>query len=277
MLICVTAFSKNIGQTTISINLSSVISNVINKEILIIDADRANRGVEKYLSNSNFCKGLDEFVNFRNTGMLDDSETFKSCVKEVTSKIGIMASNQCTSLNDEDIKTLKYYSNKLYPLTIVDTVRNDDTDMFLNYSDLIIVPLTQNRKAVLEMLSSNMYQKYSDKIIFIINKYITRLYDDKVYYAKDEIIEDMSKNGFSSNEIFTLDFDVNIINEVNDFTILNSINIDNTYMNRLKEISKHILVKYLGHGFEEDDEKIKEVKGGILKWIFPKGLLSSMK
>lgn len=277
MLICVTAFNKNIGQTTISINLSSVISNVINKEILIIDTDRANKGVEKYLSNSNFCKGLDEFVNFRNTGMLDDIETFKSCVKEVTSKIDIMASNQCTSLKDEDIKTLKYYSNKLYPLTIVDAIRNDNTDMFLDYSDLIIVPLTQNRKAVLEMLSSNIYQKYDDKVIFVINKYMTQLYDDKVYYARDEIIEDIKKNGFSKNEIFTLDFDINIINEGNDFTILNSINIDTRYMNGLKAISKHILSKYLGYSIAEDEEEVKEVKGGILKWIFPKTLLNFMK
>ncbi|WP_432664785.1 hypothetical protein R9X47_00845 [Wukongibacter baidiensis] len=277
MIICVTAFKKNIGQTTISINLGSVISNLLNKEVLIVDSDTENKGVEKYLSNSNFCKGLDEFVNFRNTGMLDDNETFKSCVKEVNSKIHIMASNHCTFLNDEDVRTLKYYSNKLYPLTLVDTVRNDETDMFLNYSDLIIVSLTQDRKAVLEMLSSNIYQKYSDKVIFVINKYITKLNDDKVYYTKDEIIEDLKKNGFYDNEIFTLDFDINIINEVNDFTILNSINIDTTYINGLKGVSKHILCKYLGCSFEDDNEQIDEAKGGILKWIFPKRLLNSMK
>jgi len=277
MLVCTTSFKNNTGQTVTSINLGAMISRLINKGVLLIDTDIAYKGIEHYLSDSNFCKGLDEFVNFRNTGMLDSEETFKNCIKEVTSQIHIMASNQCSRLCDEDIKTLKYYTNRVYPLTIIDAVKNDDFNGFLDYSDLIIIVLNQNRQDVLEMLKSDCCNLYKDKIIFIINKYMNQFKEEKIYYTRDEIMDDLAKKGFSSNEIYTLDFDANIINESNDSTILNFMNMNSPYLVKLEHISKKILEQYLGYSFEEEEGERDKAKGGILKWIFLKKLQNSMK
>ncbi|MCG8539741.1 MAG: AAA family ATPase [Clostridia bacterium] len=272
MIISVTSLKKGMGQTVSAINLAAMISKIIENKTLIVDINKYYHDIAYYLSNSNFTKGLDEFINLKRTDMIDE-EIFLSCVKKVNKNIDIMTSNDCFEIESNDVKALKTYLKKLYPITVIDTISsmNKITDNFLNISDVIVVIINQEKKMVKELERSNKLEKYKDKLIFVINRYIESI-DNKMMLYKDlDIEKDIKRAGFNENRIFKLDFDIGLMNDCNDLSLLSYIlgNNDTNYLTELKGLSRYILTKYCGYHFEEEEvqRKRKIFSGGKLNFF----------
>ncbi|WP_432409471.1 hypothetical protein [Wukongibacter sp. M2B1] len=265
MIISVTSLKKGMGQTVTTVNLAAMISELIGETTIIIDTNRYYYDIAYYLSNSNLTKGLDEFINLKRTDMLNE-DNFLSCVKKINKNIHIMTSNDCFEIDGGDISSLKKYLKKNYPVTIIDTISslNKTTDHFMNISDVIVLVANQERKMYIEAERFEKLEKYKDKLVFVINRYMESYGNNRMIYTDSEITKDLKSLGFDDNRIHKLNFDIEIMNDCNDFSILSYVlaNKQTDYLNQLNQISKSILTQYGKYDFEEVVEKKRR---GILR------------
>lgn len=270
MIISVTSLKKGMGQTVTTVNLAAMMNKLIKDKTMIIDTNKYYYDIAYYLSNSNLTKGLDEFINLKRTDMLNE-ENFLSCVKKINNNIHIMTSNDCFEIDDRDIDSLKTYLKKSYPMTIIDTISslNKTTDYFMNISDVIVVVGNQERKMYIEKERFKKFDKFKDKLIFVINRYMESYDNRRILYTDFEIERDLKSLGFGDNKIFKLNFDIEIMNDCNDSSVLNYVltNKRTTYLDQLSKISKSILSHYGKYSFEEVVEKKKRgLLGGKLNF-----------
>lgn len=260
MIICVTSPKKGMGQTVLAINLTAMICKIIDDKVAIIDINKYYCDIAYYLSNSNFTKGLDEFINLKRTEMLNE-DNFSRCFKKSNEHIHFMTSNDCFEMERGDIISLRKYLTKQYPVTIVDTIssNNRTTEEFLGISNAIIVVFNQDRKIIDDMTRFTKLYEYKDKIVFVINRYIEALNNNKMQYNDSDIEKDIRRLGFSDNRIFKLDFDIEIINDCNDLSILNYVlsSKESNYLNQLKELSIFLLKQYGKYNIEDSENKKK--------------------
>lgn len=260
MIISVTSPKKGMGQTVFAINLTAMLCKIIDDKVAIIDINKYYRDIAYYLSNTNFTKGLDEFINLKRTNMLNE-DNFSRCFKRGNENIHFMNSNDCFDMEIGDVMSLQKYLYKEYPVTTIDTISsyNKTTDHFLNISDAIIVVLNQDRKIINELNNLNKFHQVQDKLLFVINRYIETFNNNKMQYTDLEIEKDIRKAGFKENKIFSLDFDIDIINECNDSSILNYVlsSKESDYLKQLKELSKFLLKQYSTYTVEEHESKKK--------------------
>lgn len=275
MIISVTSLKKGMGQTVTAVNLAAMMSKLTKEKTMIIDTNRYYYDIAYYLSNSSLTKGLDEFINLKRTDMLNE-KNFRSCVKKIDNNIHIMTSNDCFEIDDGDVNSLKRYLKKYYPITVIDTISslNKTTDYFMNISDVIVVVGNQERKMFIERERFKKFDKFKDKLVFVINRYMESYDNNRILYTDLEIEKDLKSSGFSDNKIFKLNFDIDIINDCNDSSVLNYVltNKNTTYIDQLNKISKSILGQYGKYNFEEVVEKKKRgLLGGKLNFLMFQG------
>ncbi|MBM7613596.1 P-loop NTPase family protein [Alkaliphilus hydrothermalis] len=221
-MIAITAPKKGLGQTVVSINLAIRMGSLLEDRVLLIDSNKYCCGVVDYLSNSSWTRGLDEFKINIESGM-GIGQNPHSWSKTINPRLDIMASNQYLQLIEKDIEKLKEYTNCNYPIALVDTIAGENslTDIFLKKSSIVIVVLTQNKSEIRLIKDKRLYGELKDKIIFVINQYQAEINAIKIRYGLKEISEELKELGFKQNPIFILPYDVDLVNECNDSTLLN--------------------------------------------------------
>ncbi len=222
-MITITAPKKGLGQTVTAINIAINIGNILKDKVLLIDINQYCYSIEDYLSNTKWTRGLDEFKNNILTGIGLDTLDSESWCKGVTPRLNIMASNHYFHLDKGDIEQLQYYSKKVYPVTLIDTIagKNDLTDLFIDESKVILVILNQDRSLIRLIKDKNLYGDQRDKVIFVVNRYLDQYDNVKVKYDIKELTLDLVQLGYSSNQIINLPFDAKLLNECNDGSLLN--------------------------------------------------------
>lgn len=265
MLISITAPKKGLGQSVTAINIIAMLTKIICDKALLIDTNKYYKDISYYLSDSLFTKGLDDFKNLVEANMINDRLSFYSCTKKVNENIDIMASNESQEFDRNDIKNLVRYSNNYYPTTVIDTIagNNLNSRYYFEESDVILVVLNQDQSAIYKMIEEKIYDPYKEKIIFVVNRYINKYGNEKVKYTLDNISKTLNKAKLNGNKVFKLNFEVELINECNDNTILNYIlnnsNTNKYYISQIREITQYILEnfsnKYFGQISINDNGK----------------------
>ena len=274
MLISVTAPSKGLGQSVTTINLAVMTSKLIGDRSLIIDINKNCKDIVYYLSNSVCAKGLDDFKSLLQANMLSSKTLFNSCVKNVHESLDIMDSNESFDLTNNELKNLINYTKAYYPVTFVDTIsgRNSFSKDFFNKSDVIIIIVNQTINSVSKILEDDFYEKYKDKVIFVVNQYMNSYNNKKIRYTIKEINKDLSKVKVKKERIFKLDFDVDLMNECNENGILNYLFSNswknNEYLNQLEKISQYLLTNFADMQFDELIALTKQQKRDIFASIF---------
>ncbi len=240
MIISVTAPRKGMGQTITAINLSLFLSKMIGEASIIIDMNRYCRDIEYYLSNTDITKGLDDYYSLSESGLLT-AENFKTCVKKVCDNIDIMASNECFELGSSEIENLLTQIGSIYKIGIIDTASSNTnaiTRTVAGKSHIMLAVVNQSRNIVQQMLKAP--EIYNVKhMILVVNRY-----RKDVGYDIRDIKYDMQNAGFDA-EVFPLNYDIDIINECNDHSILNYVLNNESgqkeYMAQLKALAEYIL------------------------------------
>ncbi len=255
MIISVTAPKKGLGQTVTAINLGAAISKLVQKRLLFVDINQYCNDIEKYLSNTHITKGLDDFISLHRSKMLTE-ESFRLCVKEVSENIDMMGTHHCFKMKNNDIDVLVQHMKYIYDIAIIDTLGgyNRLSETFFNQSDYVVVVINQVKNIMPLILENQLYQGHAEKIIFVVNKYVETMNEQRINYTLEHIKRDLTKLGYRQ-PVFTLDFDVNLMNECNEQTLLNYVlgHYSGTYLNQLLEITTHIL-KGCNIEFESQNE-----------------------
>ncbi len=245
MIVAVTAPRNGLGKTISAINIGAAITRALKDKVLIIDVDKYCQDIEYYLSDSDCTKGIDDFYSLFHSRLLNN-QTFLSCVKEVNANIDMMTSNQCFDIGTEEIEELIRYTKLHYQATIFDTIssNNEITQNILEKADVIVVVVNQMRNTVRKLINEIDYKRYNGKTIFVINKYLDNINNQKIKYGFNEIKKEL-ESFYPDSYVFRLNFDVQIINESNNHSMLNYVlNKDNSstqYITELEEVVRKIL------------------------------------
>lgn len=271
MLISVTAPRKGLGQTVTAINLGAMINKVLNdSEIMFVDINKYCEDIDYYLSDASLTKGLDDFINLHNSGLLN-SESFKTCVKKMRFNINLMSAHKFFEISDENIRELINYANELYDFVIVDSISGDNktSNAFFEKSKVIVVVLNPLKNVVSLVEEMEIYKKHKEKIIFVVNRHIENHAGESLEYKVAEVKDELRARGFNS-PVFPLEFDVQLINECNYGSILNFVlgtNIRNVkYIYQLEKLVEYI---FRQHTTFEVSEKIKRATRDdkFIRWI----------
>ncbi len=269
MLVSITAPIRAVGQSVTTINLSARVTQLIKEKALIVDLNQHRHDMADYLSNSRWTKGMDEFKNLLDAGMLKNPGYLHKCVKTVNPMIDIMDSNECFEINQNDINQLIVMVKQQYQITLLDTMVDDlmQTREVLNQSEAVVVLLNQEKRAIHRIRQWRLYQEQRDKVIFVINGFIEGYQKEKIKYDEKTIKKELQSLGFVDNQIFIFPFDPELLNECNDGTILNygfnSLEDTSGYHQELERMAKYLLVQHGGYYFEAE-----EGAEGIKKKLF---------
>jgi len=200
-----------------------LLGELLEEKVLLIDSNQYCCGVVDYLSNSSWTRGLDEFkINVDGGFNLSEADHHKWS-KTITTRLDIMASNRYLQFSKDDIEKLQQYIEKIYSVTLVDTIAGENTltDIFLQQSKVVLVILTQDQNQMRLIRDKGLYINEKDKVIFVINQYRENLEGTKIKYGFKEIKEGLKELGFIKNPVYSIPYDVALLNECNDSTLLN--------------------------------------------------------
>ncbi|WP_113675855.1 hypothetical protein [Vallitalea guaymasensis] len=227
---------KGQGQTTTGINIAAMMSKEYDKDILFVDTNQLCRDVDYYLSDSYFTKGLDDFLNYCDTNKIND-DNFMKCMKKTNFGLNLMSSNKCMEIKPNDIDILMYYANEAFPFTFID-VSTPISELIFKHSDRIIVVINQIDITVNMIMGNELYERYKDRIVFVVNRYIRKSEGVKLSYSLKVIRKKLSDIGYKNNMVLPLAYDINLINDCNEQRILNYIETNKKakYVSDIKQI-----------------------------------------
>ncbi|MDP4182245.1 MAG: hypothetical protein Q8942_14295 [Bacillota bacterium] len=258
MMISVTAPKKGMGQTQCAINLSGMLTRLINGKVLLGDINKFCQDIEYYFSDTHALKGLDSLISLIGAGLLRE-DNFDTCIKSINSELDILIANECFELNKGIIESLIDFSVKLYDAVVFDTIsgNNPITREFFEKSDVIVVVLNQYKNVVDMAASNKLYKEYANKVIYLLNRF-----QDKISFNAADVRGILHSAGLMS-EIFTLDYDISMINECNDHSVLNYILNKNSKSGSVHEQLMNLaelLIKRYGSGISVKNNDIKSGK-----------------
>ncbi|MCG8498840.1 MAG: hypothetical protein MJB12_00320 [Firmicutes bacterium] len=264
MLISVTAPKKGMGQTITAINLGTMITKLIEEKILFVDINRHYKDIELYLSDTHITKGLDDFCSLYHSGLLSQ-EAFNFCVKNIDDHIEIMGACECFEMNPEEVEVLTQYIKNSHNMAVIDTISGNHalSKAFFKQSDILVVVINQMKNLIDSLSQHHVYRQHHDKIIFVLNKYIDKMQGNQVTYSFDQIQRDLKRQGFN-RPVFTLDFDIELINECNDQAVLNFVmaNSTSSYIKQLNDLAAYIL-----KGGNDEEPLDKKTAEAPKKWF----------
>ena len=241
MLIGVTAPKKGMGQTVTAINMGAALAQRMCQKVLIADMNCYCEDVETYLSDTDITKGMDDFFNLHNAGVLC-AERFKACVKKAHKHMDIMAGSKYFEIEPDQIDVLTAHIRNTYGINIIDTVSgiNHLTQVVLKKVDIVVVVLNQIKNAV-ELIKQNPSLQ-SERTIFIINRYIEEINKNRITYNINKLSAQLNDLGFTQ-PVFTLTFDISLMNECNDGTLLNYVmgRYQTQYLRELDDLVNHLI------------------------------------
>lgn len=270
MLIAVTAPKKGMGQTTTAINIAAMLSKYLTKEkkngkIIMLDINKYCKDIEYYLSDTSATRGLDDFYSLAVSNLLTD-DTFKSCVKTINDNIDIMATNEYYELDKDSSSKLIDYSSKLYEFTILDSIAARNlpplVEDFYERADVIVVVLNQIKSVIQLFIERELYKKYKDKIIFVLNKELSEIDEDIMEYNHKVIQKELKVAGYD-NLLLPLSFDLEVVNQSNFGSILSVVMSESVekrkYTKDLKALVKSILEQDIEHyNMISEDEEVEK-------------------
>jgi len=218
MVISITAPKKGMGQTQNAINLSAMLTRLINGKVLLGDINKFSKDIEYYFSDTHALKGLDSLISLIEAGLLRE-DNFDSCVKSITPELDILIANECFELSSDTIDKIISFTEKLYDVTVIDTISGNNalTRHFFEKSDVIVVVLNQYKNVVNMAIGNQFYKEFADKIIFVLNRF-----RDDINLKYSDVRDILRSKGYEG-EVFTISYDVSMINECNDHSVLNFI------------------------------------------------------
>lgn len=267
MIIGVTAPKKGLGQTVTTVNLSARIASLINHKVLMIDMNQYCIDIANYLSDTNWTRGLDEFKNLLDCGLLQDGDNLKKSIKPVHPLLDMMTSNHCFELSALDLVRLGELVEGNYPITLFDTVAGNQeiTKELVNKATVTVVVLNQEARVIEMIHKYKLYQEQASRIVFVVNRLVEEIQGQKVEYDLKKMKRELKEIGFKHNEVFALPFDINLWNECNERTLLGYSFPPRghgvPYHRELEVLTKHLLTQYGNYSFETNSIK----KDGIMK------------
>jgi MinD-like ATPase involved in chromosome partitioning or flagellar assembly len=244
MIISITAPRHGYGKTITSINLSYMLASYLKKKILLIDLNTYSKDIAMVLTGNMLNKGIDDFMRLNTLDMLGD-ENMMLYTYEVEKNVYIMNSQAGISevITKKEIKTLINYASKNYEYIVIDTVSNDDevSSRFMDESDKVFCLFDQNIHVVKLMKQYWEDNELTIDMDIIINKYNSEAKFDK--RAVQKIFDD--------KKVYYLPYDIGIVNEFNDHSILNFIGShvkNNRYYMEMKNIVQDISGKTFDKG-----------------------------
>ncbi|HCC06754.1 MAG TPA: hypothetical protein DEP72_01120 [Clostridiales bacterium] len=282
MLITVTAPKKGLGQTTTAINIAAMIAKYFKSEgkedkVILLDINKYCKDIEYYLCDTAATRGLDDFCSLFKSKLINH-ESYKTCVKSINSHMDIMATNDYFELDKDAAEALIEYSSNAYSFTVLDAVGASNVpsmaEPFYEKSDIIVVVINQIKSVMQLMYERDTYRKYKDKIIFVLNKNIDETDTGMMEYSLKTIRKELQALEYQ-NQVFPLNFDVEVINASNYGSILGLVMGESKekrqYTIQLKEIVKCIIANDKVHyGLIKDEDGKKENTGDLLLKIFHK-------
>jgi MinD-like ATPase involved in chromosome partitioning or flagellar assembly len=228
------------GKTMCTINIAAMLHKKTKTDkILIVDLNSAQPDIEKYLSNTDYTKGLDEFCNLLRLGMLN-KENFENSIKKVHKRLYIMGSNsiyneESVRIKKEEIPELKKYAERIFDYILFDTdsLSSDITEEVIKNSDRNVFV----ERPVLKVFEKEHIRNKRFNNIYIINMTDKNFKSESIFPNKKEYKE-------MKNSVFYLPYDPEIINELNENSILNYIlgmRINNEYLKNLEKITEKII------------------------------------
>jgi MinD-like ATPase involved in chromosome partitioning or flagellar assembly len=261
MLITVTAPKKGLGQTVTTINIGATFNSISKKNILLIDTNKYCRDIEYFLSDTSITRGLDNFISLNNSKLLN-KDSFETCIKNVHKGIDIMASNDCLELDNSIIKTLLDYTKSLYDISVIDSNSSSSSiaRLIFEQSDAILVVLNQYKHVVNMAIENDAYLENKNKVVFILNKHMGKHDEKKLKYTEADISISLKAAGFS-NSMFTLDYDVDIVNDCNEHSVLNYINGSDSkkrrYTKQINELVTYVQVNFSNETNKNESQNIR--------------------
>ncbi|HBY19546.1 MAG: hypothetical protein A2Y24_02945 [Clostridiales bacterium GWE2_32_10] len=252
MLITVTAPKKGLGQTTTAINIAAMIAKYLKIEgkddkVILLDINKYCKDIEYYLCDTTATRGLDDFCNLYKSKLLN-KDTFQSCIKSINPYIDIMATNDYYELDKSSAEALLEYSMMAYSFTVLDAIGASNiptvSEPFYEKSDIIVVVINQIKSVMQLIYEKHIYIKYKDKVVFVLNKNIDNTETGVMEYSLKIIKKELRALGYE-NEIFPLNFDIEVVNGSNFGSILGlvmgEIKEKRNYTTQLKQLVKYIL------------------------------------
>jgi MinD-like ATPase involved in chromosome partitioning or flagellar assembly len=253
-----------------AINIGAMITKILkNEQIIFVDINKYCKDIENYLSDAHFTKGLDDFINLHNSGLLS-RDSFETCVKKLKFNIDIMAAHRFFEVTEDNIKALMEYANEIYKFAIIDTISGDNrtSEMFFEKSNAIIVVLNPIKSVVKLIDEIEGYKKHKERVIFVVNRYFEKYDYAKLEYQVTQIKKEIRDMGFDS-PVFTLDFNLDLINECNYGSILNFVLgtriEDVAYTFQMEKIVEYIFRKHTNYVLKE--KVLKRKKSAAKRWV----------
>ncbi|MGV8145846.1 MAG: hypothetical protein ACLKAK_03245 [Alkaliphilus sp.] len=277
MFIAITSPKKGLGQTVTSINLAAMISEIAQKKCLLIDFNQNFRDVARYLSASIANKGIDDFINLQAIELKDEGDLLKKCTKQVHNKIDIMTANICLKIDRSDIESLTEFSKREYSFVIADTIAGNSeiTKAILEKADLAVTILSQDTNVVELAIAKSKAYELPQKNIYVVNKYIKEINNQKVGMCYKKIKKTLEQKGIENKNVFKLDFDVRLLNECNDSTLLNYAFCRNreATVNGLqyRKIAEHILCQHVNYSLVKESKRQYNANWNIMKLFAKRG------
>ncbi|HAN09022.1 MAG TPA: hypothetical protein DCP90_00230 [Clostridiales bacterium] len=282
VLITVTAPKKGLGQTTTAINIAAMIAKYFKSEgkedkVILLDINKYCKDIEYYLCDTAATRGLDDFCSLYKSKLIN-YESFQTCVKSINTHMDIMATNDYFELDKDAAEALIEYSSMAYSFTVLDAIGASNVpsmaEPFYEKSDIIVVVINQIKSVMHLMYERDTYRKYKEKVIFVLNKNIDVTETGTMEYNIKTIKKELQTLEYK-NQVFPLDFDVEVINGSNFGSILGlvmgEIKEKRQYTIQLKEIVKYILSNDTVHyALIKDEDGKKDNASDLISKIFHK-------
>ncbi len=266
MIVTFYSACKGTGQTTTVINFGMLLSLVKEIKTVILDLNSCKGDVKYHLSKARCIKGLGLYSDMFEASA-DKYELLKGSIEAISENLHMLSHDQSIELPSDKLDYLINYLSYKYDMVLIDTSLSAPNDILLQKAQCLISILNQNKSVVEEINNCKCLQKYSSKAIFVINKYMDKYNEEVVSYRADKVLRDMN-DCYIKQKLFTLPFDVQIMNMSNDVCLQGYIK---SIPNDKTEYSKtlHQLYKYIINPNEHSNKKGNEAKyyyKGLVNW-----------
>jgi len=219
LIIALTAPRRNFGQTVTAVNVASMIAIEKKQVVLVIDTNRNERDMEKYLDNRSISSGLDEFINLLEADLLTE-RNFKECIVHTKFNIDFMPSCLLNELDENHIKALIETATHFYEYIVFD-VDHHLNEVILPSVDVVMMMMAQAFISFEQVEKLKNFYPYKEKLLFVVNRYIDKINGVNVKLNIKNLEKYMRAGHYANVPILPLAYDGALINECNNNMLLN--------------------------------------------------------
>lgn len=246
MIISVTSPRRGVGRTLFSIILGLRLAER-DERISLVDLNRS-QDLEYYLNKSDLSRNLDDFCQAMDARYFsNDINVFaRKCMKQVRSNVFLTGAPEHYVMNKEYFYEFLRLSQDSFSHSIFDCASgyDDESELIYDMSDFIIVNVTQDIRTtdMIKHQYSDLYKKYGNKVVFVINQYLEGIGRTPMNVREKEIRSQLLQAGLEART-FVVPFSPPLINEANanNLLLFNDKKLDSGYLGRVDVLADFLL------------------------------------